>query len=236
MNAFGDHSGNNSLNILNSSSILNSHNNSNNSNNNNNTTNDGSARSTPLSATSKQAFLNFPQLSPSLQNSGGLIPTPVLANLPSSGSINGLNNNTSLPSLITKKSSSNKINGSFNNNNNKNNNSNNNNNNNSTNNNSTNNNNNNNSAINSNGKNMMNNPPLSAMTRFNTFNDQTPLTGLPSKYMGDMFPSPSFLHSNDWFSTGQTPIVSSNPYQLPLPNTNMQAGMQLPQPQGSSLK
>ncbi|GMF05124.1 unnamed protein product [[Candida] boidinii] len=73
------------------------------------------------------------------------------------------------------------------------------------------------------------------MTRFNTFNDQTPLTGLPSKYMGDMFPSPSFFHSNDWFSTGQTPIVSSNPYQLPLPNTNMQAGMQLPQPQGSSL-
>ena len=49
--------------------------------------------------------------------------------------------------------------------------------------------------------------------------EQTPLTGgLPSRYVPDLFPSPSNFYSNDWnipFGSGNTPIPSSANHQLP---------------------
>lgn len=45
--------------------------------------------------------------------------------------------------------------------------------------------------------------------------EQTPFSGLPSRYIGDMFPSPSNLYvMQDWpnYSTGMTPINTSMPH------------------------
>ncbi|CDR38848.1 CYFA0S02e07030g1_1 [Cyberlindnera fabianii] len=51
--------------------------------------------------------------------------------------------------------------------------------------------------------------------------EQTPLTGLPSRYVPDLFPSPSNFYSNDWnipFGSGNTPYPSSaGPYMLQIP-------------------
>jgi MADS-box transcription factor len=58
--------------------------------------------------------------------------------------------------------------------------------------------------------------------------EQTPLTGgLPSKYVPDLFPSPSNFYSNEWnipFGSGNTPYPNSaGPHQLPSEGQNANA-------------
>ncbi|CDK24773.1 unnamed protein product [Kuraishia capsulata CBS 1993] len=51
--------------------------------------------------------------------------------------------------------------------------------------------------------------------------EQTPVSALPSKYVNDLFPSPNNFYSNEWnipFGTGTTPLPTSAPHLLPMPN------------------
>lgn len=63
-------------------------------------------------------------------------------------------------------------------------------------------------------------PPQSSQYQRAMTGEQTPLTGgLPSKYVPDLFPSPSNFYSNEWnipFGSGTTPYPNSaGPHQLP---------------------